>query len=165
MQLLRRAEERASEIEQAAKSQARRQYADDMERAKSAGQIRAKYLILEEKQRLITETLSLVQEHLASLDDAAYFAYLQRLLACRKPPVPGELLFFAADRARIPQRFRQAVKKAGCTIAEKMVPIDGGFLLRFGEVQENCTFGALLTVRQDRLQDVIRRVLLQEEVA
>ena len=42
---------------------------------------------------------------------------------------------------------------------EEAAPIDNGFILVYGGVEENCTFRALMDGGRERLQDAVRRVL------
>lgn len=165
VQILRRAEMKASEIEHAANEQAEQITKARLAHAESAGKIRAKRVLLHERQQLVTETIRLVEEHLAAMDDASYFSLLLRLLKKYASGAPGTLFLSERDLAHVTPEFLQNAENMGLSVAEATRPITGGFLLSYGDVEENCSFEALLETEKDRLQDVICRVLFQEEVA
>ena len=40
-------------------------------------------------------------------------------------------------------------------------PIEDGFVLVYGGIEENCTFRALLDAKKDELQDTVHRILFR----
>ena len=48
---------------------------------------------------------------------------------------------------------------ASLTLDEAPRDIDGGFVLIYGDIEENCSFEALFDAQKDRLQDEVRALL------
>ena len=53
---------------------------------------------------------------------------------------------------------QMALKKLG----ENAVDIDGGFILKNGDIEENMSFSALLSSNRDSIEDLINRELFAE---
>ena len=51
---------------------------------------------------------------------------------------------------------------AALTLAEETQPMDGGFVLRDGRVEVNCTFDALIRLQRNELAGQVAKVLFQE---
>lgn len=51
---------------------------------------------------------------------------------------------------------------AALTLAEETQPMDGGFVLRDGRVEVNCTFDALIRLQRNELAGQAAKVLFQE---
>jgi V/A-type H+-transporting ATPase subunit E len=48
---------------------------------------------------------------------------------------------------------------ASLTLSEKTAAIDGGFLLIYGEIEENCSFDALFSASRENMQDQVNAFL------
>ena len=75
-------------------------------------------------------------------------------------------MFSKTDLERLPQNFLDSlevslkdIKNASLTISEEAAQIDGGFILKYGEIEENCSFEALFIDSKDELQDKINAFL------
>ena len=57
----------------------------------------------------------------------------------------------------------QAVKekKASLKISREAREIEGGFVLSYGGIEENCSFDALFASAGEQLQDVVQKILFQ----
>lgn len=161
-QILRFAETKAEQLENAARERAAQLIKEHLAQAESTGNIRARRALLSERQRLVTETMQHVQEYLAAMEDTAYFSFLLRLLQKYASGTAGTLFLSQRDRARATPEFMQAAEEMGFSVAQSTCAIPGGFLLSYGEIEENCSFDVLFETEKDRLQDVICRVLFQE---
>lgn len=45
------------------------------------------------------------------------------------------------------------------TLARQPARIDGGFILLYGDIEENCSFEALFSGAHEQLQDEVQRLL------
>lgn len=131
----------------------------------SCGLLRRK-AILAAKQALIAETLDKAYWTLCQADNAAYFGFIKKMVGQYAQPLQGEICFSEADLNRIPEEFEQEIQniariKGGeLVLSQKGRAIEGGgFLLIYGDVEENCTFKALLDAKHDELTDQINRIL------
>lgn len=80
-------------------------------------------------------------------------------------PGDGVMYLSAADLARVPAYFRGTLadigaKKGGSlTLSDESRDLNGGFVLAYGGIEENCTFEAMFEENKERLQDVVREKL------
>lgn len=121
--------------------------------------------LLGAKQALITEALEKSYEALLALPDDQYFGFLEKVFARYVQKGSGEILFSEKDQKRMPSGYLaklQAVAKehgGSLTLGKAQRPMDGGFILIYGGVEENCTIRALFDTRREALQDQIHRAL------
>ena len=77
-------------------------------------------------------------------------------------------MFSEYDLKRIPNDFEKNlentlkdIKNAALTISKEAAPIDGGFILVYGDIEENCSFKALFNNAKEELQDKVNAFLFQ----
>ena len=145
-----------------------RQARDEAERVRTAAQREQRRILLEARQALIRESIRQAEESLAQLEAADYFAVLLRLAAAHALPQAGEMVLSPRDRERLPADFPGKLQEAlpegaSLTISARTEPgIQGGFLLVYGGIEENCTFRALFDAKEEELQDLANRVLFSD---
>lgn len=121
--------------------------------------------LLTAKQALIADALEKSYEALLALPDGRYFGFLEKAFSRYVQKGSGEILFSEKDRARMPAGYLeklQAIAKehgGSLTISDARRPMDGGFILIYGGVEENCTIRSLFDTRREALQDQIHRAL------
>ena len=121
-------------------------------KAESAAAATARRMMLEAKVALIEETVDASVKKLRSLDAASYFGILERLVEKYRTGEPGVLFFDAADAARIPEGFLRAFPEI--SVSKDTAPIADGFILKYGDIEINCTFDALRNASTDDLKAV-----------
>ena len=148
--MLRAAEHRAGEIGTRAKSQAL------LER-------RQRTLVV--KQEIIDEVIAKAYDRLAGQEDSAYFEMIGKLIEKAAGAGDGEICFSGKDLARIPADFGKTVsgiaasKGGTLKISDEPAPIENGFILKYGGVEENCSLKALFSSLHDRMQDKVNAAL------
>jgi len=130
----------------------------------SAAALMRRQRILAQKRELLAETLDMAKEALYALPEVEYFSLLARLVARSAHAGDGVLYLSQQDRARMPQGFAIQVQAdlpvgGSLSISSDSRPIDGGFILAYGDVEENCSFAALFDARADELNDLVCGVL------
>lgn len=121
--------------------------------------------VLKAKQDLIGELLAKAYERIINMSDEKYFAILEDMLAKSVLPEKGTMILNERDFKRIPEGFEKrvdeiAASKGGqLTLANETRKLDGGFVLVYGGIEENCTFKALFQSRKEELQDLVHREL------
>ena len=140
---------------------------DTLERGRSAADLQKRRGILALKQRLVREVLDQALENMKNMDEKSYFEALVGLAAKSAMPGEGVIYFSEADLKRLPkdmeERLNQAVKekKASLKISREAREIEGGFVLSYGGIEENCSFDALFASAGEQLQDVVQKILFQ----
>ncbi|WP_312645052.1 V-type ATP synthase subunit E [Hydrogenoanaerobacterium sp.] len=139
--------------------------ADVLARATSAAALQKRKTILTAKQQLINDTIVKARQSLYELPQEQYFSIILKMAQKFALPQEGEILFSAADLQRLPEGFEatlnNAVKAKGATlkVSGETRNIDGGFVLTYGGVEENCSFEALFSSAHDTLQDKVHQLL------
>lgn len=144
----------ASLEEQTAKEAARMQAA-----AQSAAQLSVRNALLACRREEIERTLNETLQALCQLPDEAYFEALTRLLKQNVRPGNGVIRLNQRDRERMPASFQQELASQNITLSDATVAIEGGFVLSYGDIEQNCAFSALLADRRDALEDLVNREL------
>ena len=142
-------------------AQAEARAEDSVKRLASSSDMRKRKAVLEAKQEVISEVLEDAYKAVGALDDAAYFAMLEKVLEKYVLPEEGTICFTEKDRKRMPQGYMEKVyetaKKKGGSL--ELTETDGGFILTYGGIEENCTIKALFDARREELSDKVNRQL------
>lgn len=139
------------EAVRAAAEQAEKQAEQLVSRAKSAGALEARRAKLAAKVALVDDVLAEARQRLAGLPDAAYFETMRSLALKNKQAGEGVLFFGARDLARLPRDFAQKLG-TDISVSETPAPIADGFLLKYGDVELNCTLDALFAAAREPLR-------------
>jgi V/A-type H+-transporting ATPase subunit E len=123
--------------------------------------------MLQARQTALDEALNAAHTYLLNLPDIEYFTLCIRLAVSQSEDGAGELLFNERDLHRLPESFAHLLNIAmpeGRTLEVSSVtaPIDGGFVIKYGDLQENCSFSAIFRERHDEFVDLIREPLFEE---
>lgn len=132
------------------------------EEAESRMQARKAELAL--KTAAISSALSEATDILKQLPKKEYFDILKALALQHCTAGEGKICFSDADTERLPQSFMSSLNTA---IAEKGAKltlgtpcnIESGCVLRYGEIDINCSFEAILSERQDEIRDALYALL------
>lgn len=139
--------------------------ADALARARSAAELYKRQAELVIKQSLIRETIDKARRQLRQMPPEDYFSLLQDLAVAHALPQEGLLMLSPEDRNRVPALFEEGLNAAlpepgaKLTLAEETRPIDGGVVLVYGGIEENCSFEALFDAKMDTLQDLAQSLL------
>lgn len=128
-------------------------------RIQSAADLKEKRMILEAKQKEIDSVIEDALAKLNGLDDAAYFETLAKMLDKYSTGAEGVIRFSRKDLGRLPADFEAKAKAHKLSLSNDPVNIDGGFVLVYGDIEENCSFEALVNASREVLQDKIGQIL------
>ena len=136
-----------------------------LDRGRSSAELKTKQILLTGRQELISETINMVRDRLNSLSDEEYAEFITGLFAKHVTNKDAVLKLNAADMKRIPKEvldgFVKKAEEAGAklTVSGEAAGIKNGFVLDFGEIEENCTFDALIDQNIEELQDKVKSLL------
>lgn len=157
-------------LTQEAKAQSELETVSFLERAKSAATLQKKKMILTEKQKCISVIIEKAQEHLLQMQSEEYFSTILKMLPKYARGLNGEIRFSPRDLDRIPADLEHRIASvlnekegAALKISKESAKIKGGFLLIYDDVEENCSFEALLENQRDYLQDKIGQLLFEQQ--
>lgn len=135
------------------------------ERTKSSAELKKRQSVLFAKQQVISELLDKAYDALLSKGTEEYFALVRNMLDKFVLAKQGEIYFSKKDLDRMPEGFEAEIEKAaaskggGLKLIKEPKDIDGGFILVYGGIEENCSFKALLSARRDELLDKAHAML------
>lgn len=169
-----RAKAQAEEIIRAAGEQAQAESEKTMQRARaeaenyadriaSSSEMQRKQAMLQAKQEVIRGVIEKAYVRVLSLDDESYFQMIRRMLEEFVLPQDGMICFSASDLKRLPQGFEREIQMIALAhggsleVSAESREIDGGFILDYGGIEENCTIRALFEAKRDELSDQVHR--------
>lgn len=167
--ILSEADKECEKIKAEARQKADAQREDILRKSRSSAGMQEKRELLQEKQRLISEIMEEAKSALYELDGKSYFLLIIRMLEKYVQPGKGEICFNQKDLNRLPEGFEQTIqeiagRKGGeLTLSKAPASIDGGFLLIYGGIEENCSFASVFADGRERLQDQIHSLLFEHK--
>lgn len=163
--ILKNAQEEADAQALKIASKAEKDALDQTARAASAQDMQRKQAYLAAKQEVILEILQKAYQRILDLDDKEYFGFIEKLLERYALSEHGEIRFTERDLKRMPEGFPERVKSIAAAkggsleIASRPCTAEGGFLLVYGGVEENCTVKAVFDSKREELSDQVNRML------
>lgn len=124
-------------------------------------------LLLGAKVELINETISAALEAVRNYPDEKYFGFLLEILG--KNILPGNcvICFGSRDFGRITDDFRKKVNEtasangASVTFDDSPAGITDGFILKYGDIEINCTLDAFAECKKDELFELVNNILFR----
>lgn len=142
-----------------------RKLASEDKKTQSQCEQAEKLIMLNAKQEIIDGVLSKAKEKLLHLETKEYFDTLLKLLEKQSQADKGILLLNEKDLARMPEDFEKsaqavATKNGGMLdVSKETVNIDGGFILKYGNIEINSSFDALFEENEEELVDIVNKML------
>lgn len=139
--------------------------ADYARRAEASLDMKRKQAYLAAKQDVIGRVLDQAYETVTGLDTEKYFEMLGAMLEKYVLPEEGEIRFSKRDLERMPDGFTGKIKtiaaqKGGSlTLSPEAGEMDGGFILVYGGIEENCTIKAVFASKREELSDQVNSLL------
>lgn len=145
--ILAEAQTKADELVKKAEAEGLDEKEKLISRRKAVAEIDGRKIILEEKQKLISECFDKAVEKIANLEENEYVDFLVKLVESTGE-TDGEIIMNAKDAAKIGEKLVQEangrISGGRITLSDKTEGISGGFLLRKGSVYINCSLEALV---------------------
>lgn len=135
------------------------------ERIKSSADLKKRQAVLLAKQEIITDMLNQAYESLLSKTPEEYFVLIRKMIRKFALAKQGEIYFSKKDLDRIPLGFEAEIEEIAASVGgslrfiKEAKNIDGGFILVYGGVEENCSFKALMSAKKDELSDQVHEML------
>ena len=140
------------------------------ERAKSSADMQKRQAYLKARQEVISEIIEAAYDKVMNSDIDTYFALIERILDGAVLPKEGKIILSEKDKSRMPAGFTQKVSKiaqdkgGSLTLSDETAALDGGFILTYGGIEENCSIRALFNSKQDELVDIVNSVVFEDSV-
>ena len=141
--------------------------AEREERLVSAARMEARKTALAAKQEMVERAYDLALEKLCAMPKAQYVEAAARLLVKAAPDGRGEVILSAEDRTRVGAdlvaKANTLLKNGKLTLSGQTRPIRGGFILKNGNVEVNCTFETLVRLQRTETAGAVAKQLFPEE--
>lgn len=162
-QIIREAHASANKVKLEVEGQALKKLSQMDASAKSRSELEIRNTLLKKRREEIDKTVSAVRDRLINLGDGEYFELIYKL-AESLPDSDGEILLNERDLARKPADFESRLSGCGLNVSVSQTPvdIDGGFVLKKGNIEENLGISALIASNRDKLEDYINRELFAQ---
>ncbi len=159
-------EEAARKAEEEGKriiSESETESASIMSRAESAAALSKKQQLLSVKGEIIEEVFDEAMEQLCALPAEEYFTLIRKMILKYGRREFGKIAFSKRDLERMPFEFKtelsSMVEGGRLELETGAADIGGGFILRYGDIEENCSFEAILKERREELQEEVQKIL------
>lgn len=164
------AEKQAAEITAAAKAEAE----TDAEKIRADAEKKAELIInsgkssagllkrdtaLNCRRGLIEKALNFVADTVNAYGDKDYFDFLLTLIKKEKLNGKGEVYLSIKDKARDIAAFKSELSALDLTLSDTFADINGGFILKYGDIQINGELSALIHEKRDVLTDELNKAL------
>jgi len=132
-----------------------------LSRGRSAAKLQERKMLLLAKQQIIGEVIETAKQELNALSADEYFDFILKLVARNARLQAGEILFSEKDLKRLPSDFSEKLKSYSLTVSGETRRLEGGFILLYDGIEENCSFDALFAEKRETLQDKVCRLLFE----
>jgi len=175
---IKEAEKQASDIINAAKEEAEKKRtviienalknADEMEkRAISVAELEARKIKLKAKQEIITSVFEKAITALNSLPAETYAKILCNMIISSVAKGNEEVVLSIRDKERLGKEFIDDINrklaekglKGDLRLSEQTANINGGFILKSGEIEINNSFDTLIRIKRNELEPEIIKIL------
>lgn len=175
---IKEAEKQASDIINAAKEEAEKKRnviienalknADEMEkRAISVAELEARKIKLKAKQEIITSVFEKAITALNSLPAETYAKILCNMIISSVAKGNEEVVLSIRDKERLGKEFIDDINrklaekglKGDLRLSEQTANINGGFILKSGEIEINNSFDTLIRMKRNELEPEIIKIL------
>ncbi|MDI3538102.1 MAG: V/A-type H+/Na+-transporting ATPase subunit [Bacillota bacterium] len=165
--ILAQARARAQKEREVILARAGKEAAERKRRLLVQAEMEARRQRLRVKDELVDKAFELAIKNLRELPTAEYQAFIEPLLVAAAETGEEEVIVAPHDRERLNEAFLARVNeklkaqgKAGrLTLAAETRPLEGGFILRAGGVENNYSFELILKLSRDELEQEVAAVL------
>ena len=158
------AQKKAEEIRRGGEHKVQLQSDNLLSAFRSRVELERRNALLKTKRKEIEKTIDMLREHIISLNDKDYFKFILRL-AKKLESTKGEMFFNSRDLKRMPENFSLVLADHSIESTLSSVPedsIDGGFVLKNGDIEENMSISSLIEEKREQLEDLIGSELFKD---
>lgn len=132
------------------------------ERQISVAQMESRKIILATKQEMVEKAYALALEKLCSMPEEQRISVLADLLVRASSSGREEVIFSPEDQPRVGKAAVKAANDASrkqLTLSSQTRPIKGGFILKDGNIEMNCTFDTLVRLQKTGTAGMVAKKL------
>jgi len=141
--------------------------AEREERLVSVAQMESRKVLLAAKQEMVEKAYALALEKLCAMPDERYVEVLAALMVQASSTGHEEAVFSKKDREQVGEaavkRANELLQGGGLTLSKETRPIHGGFILKAGNIEANCTFDTLVRLQKAETAGAVANRLFPEK--
>ena len=146
---------------------AKEEAAQIKKRMQAVVQLEERKKALKVRQDSIDQAFNLALSRIESLPDDKYAAFIEKILLKAVMKGKGEVLFNPKDKERLGSKFigqiNKKLKKSGdnseVVLSEDILNSKGGFVLKYGDMEVNCTLETIMHMARPALESEAAAVL------
>ena len=123
----------------------------------SSAEMQAKKAVLARKQLILEKVVKAAEERLVNLPDAEYVQVIAQMLDGIDKKLGNEVIVAERDKARL----AETVSAKGFTLSDKTADINGGLIIRNGDIEYNYSFGSIITIEKEEIQQIAAKILFE----
>lgn len=135
--------------------------------SKSTAEAITRNRYLEIRNAILNDVISAAYLEIEKFSDEKYFDLLKKL--CVKNILTGECTMHlnGYDLGRLPEGYEDSIneevyEKGAVMISHEAIDIENGFILRYGDIEVNCTLKSVFDESMDRLKDMLSTVMFEQ---
>lgn len=135
------------------------------ERVKSSNDLNRRTAVLNAKQDVISSIIKKAYQRFCTREGEAYWITIKEMLEKFILAKDGDIYFSASDLEKMPAGFENEIEKiaakkgGGLRLSREARELDGGFILAYGGIEENCSFKGLFAFKEADLKDQVQKIL------
>lgn len=132
------------------------------ERLISVAQMESRKVTLQVKQEMVEKAYALALEKLCSMPDGQYTEILAKLILKASASGKEEVIFSAEDRERVGKATVELANQTSekqFILSEETRAIQGGFILKEGNIEVNCAFDTLVRLEKAETAGTVAKKL------
>ncbi|WP_027398845.1 V-type ATP synthase subunit E [Anaerovorax odorimutans] len=153
--IIKAAEEKAKRESEALKKDADIEAEKVKSKAISGAELQRKITILQEKQNLLEDVIAEAKKRLKTLPDAQYAETVGIMLDGLDKKNGTEIIVSERDR----ERLAPIVKEKGFNLSNQSRELDGGFIVKNGDIEYNYSFESIIAVEQEEIRQIAAKIL------
>ncbi|MBR4240645.1 MAG: hypothetical protein IKR97_00320 [Eubacterium sp.] len=160
--IIKEAEEKAKAFLEESSAENAKKLENIRQSAVSSSELAKNKILLKSKLEIIDEMLEKALDEIRNLPEKEYFEILKGLILSNAKEGKGLLCLSQKDKSSLPENFLDEVNKSleGGEIAlGNTAPINGGFILIYGDIDINCSFDSIAASKRDELRDALNGIL------
>lgn len=140
---------------------ARNEAAKRIEMSKASAKQLVSKEILKIKNEAVKNILYGAKESIIKGSDKDYEDLLISLLKKYHENKKGEIILSSIDKTRSLDRLKKEVEALGLSVGSDSSAISAGFILKYGNIEENCSLDAVFREKEEELTDYINSNLFK----
>jgi V/A-type H+/Na+-transporting ATPase subunit E len=153
--ILKAAQEKAKRESEALKKNAEAEGEKVKAKAISGAELQGKIAILQEKQGILEDVIAEAKKRLETLPDVQYAETIGKMLAGLDKEKGNEIIVSEKDK----ERLANVIQEKGFVLSDQSREIDGGFIVKNGDIEYNYSFESIIAVEQEEIRQIAAKIL------